>query len=181
LICRSQELELAPIRVNLDYASVRHPTCAAWLRAAQQKYGPQRIQVTTVTPRRRLAELWGVELPAWVTDEFRYGAKSLIRLELVNPNQYTCQEVRVQVLTPGTGSDPTAVSDLEALSQTGHVESARRILAGLWKPLPVDIANVLPGTRLGAKDPRGAHRVTTSCAPMAPTLHDAKNAGHSQS
>jgi len=48
---------------------VRHPTCAAWLEAARQKYGPQRIQVTTVTPRRRLAELWGVELPTWVTDE----------------------------------------------------------------------------------------------------------------
>jgi len=48
---------------------VRHPTCAAWLETARQKYGPQRIQVTTVTPRRRLAELWGVEIPAWVTDE----------------------------------------------------------------------------------------------------------------
>ena len=48
---------------------VRHPTCAAWLQAAQGKYGPQRIQVTTVTPRRRLAELWGVEIPAWVTNE----------------------------------------------------------------------------------------------------------------
>jgi len=48
---------------------VRHPTCAAWLETARQKYGPQRIQVTSVTPRRRLAELWGVELPAWVTDE----------------------------------------------------------------------------------------------------------------
>jgi hypothetical protein len=48
---------------------VRHPTCAAWLETARQKYGPQRIQVTTVTPRRRLAELWGVEVPAWVTDE----------------------------------------------------------------------------------------------------------------
>jgi hypothetical protein len=48
---------------------VRHPTCAAWLRAAQQKHGPERIQVTTVTPRRRLAELWSIELPAWVTDE----------------------------------------------------------------------------------------------------------------
>jgi hypothetical protein len=36
---------------------VRHPTSAAWLRAAQRKYGPQRIQVTTVTPRRWVAEL----------------------------------------------------------------------------------------------------------------------------
>jgi hypothetical protein len=36
---------------------VRHPTCAAWLETARQKYGPQRIQVTTVTSRRRLAEL----------------------------------------------------------------------------------------------------------------------------
>jgi len=37
---------------------VRHPTCAAWLRAAQDKYGPERIQVREVTCRGRLAELW---------------------------------------------------------------------------------------------------------------------------
>jgi hypothetical protein len=47
---------------------VRHPTCAAWLETGRQKYGPQRVKVTAVTPRRRLAELWGVELPAWVTE-----------------------------------------------------------------------------------------------------------------
>lgn len=48
---------------------VRHPTCAAWLRAAQDKYGPQRIQVVEITHRGRLAGLWGVEIPDWVTDE----------------------------------------------------------------------------------------------------------------
>jgi len=48
---------------------VRHPTCAAWLRAAQDKYGPERIQVQEVTGRERLAELEGVEVPAWAGDE----------------------------------------------------------------------------------------------------------------
>jgi len=48
---------------------IRHSTCAAWLRAAQDKYGPERIQVQEVTCRGRLAELWGVEVPAWVSDE----------------------------------------------------------------------------------------------------------------
>jgi hypothetical protein len=153
-------------------------TVRSLLESARQKYGPERIQVTTVTPRRRLAELWGVELPAWVTDGFRYGVKSLIRLELANPNQYPCQEVRVQVLPPATGADPIAVNDLEALSQTGHVKSARRILAGSWKPLPVDLANVLPDTRLGTKNPRDTHLVATSCAPTVPALHDTQDVGN---
>jgi len=48
---------------------VRHPTCAVWLRAAQDRYGPQRIHVHKVTCRTRLAEWWGVESPAWATDE----------------------------------------------------------------------------------------------------------------
>ncbi|HUS70961.1 MAG TPA: hypothetical protein VM075_09345, partial [Anaerolineae bacterium] len=48
---------------------VRHSTCAAWLRAAQEKYGPERVRVQEVTCRGRLAELWDVEIPAWVTDE----------------------------------------------------------------------------------------------------------------
>jgi hypothetical protein len=48
---------------------VRHPTCAAWLRAAQDKYGPERIQVHEITGRERLAELEGVEVPAWASDE----------------------------------------------------------------------------------------------------------------
>jgi hypothetical protein len=48
---------------------VRHPTCTAWLQAAQEKYGPERIQITTISHRGRLAELWGVEVPEWVTDE----------------------------------------------------------------------------------------------------------------
>jgi hypothetical protein len=89
---------------------VRHPTCAAWLRAVQQKYGPERIQATTVTPRRRLAELWGIEVPAWVTDEFRYGVKSLLQLESANPNQYACQEVVLKCypLPPGQTQPPWA-------------------------------------------------------------------------
>jgi len=48
---------------------VRHPTCAAWLQTAQEKYGPERIEVVTISHRSRLAELWGVEIPDWVTDE----------------------------------------------------------------------------------------------------------------
>jgi len=48
---------------------VRRPTCAAWSQAAQQKYGPERIQITTTSHRSRPAELWGVEVPDWVTDE----------------------------------------------------------------------------------------------------------------
>jgi len=47
----------------------RNPTCAAWLQAAQEKYGPESIQVETISWRGRLAELWGVEVPAWVTNE----------------------------------------------------------------------------------------------------------------
>jgi hypothetical protein len=37
---------------------VRHPTCAAWLETARQKYGPQRVQVTAVTP-------WMVNNTTW--------------------------------------------------------------------------------------------------------------------
>lgn len=48
---------------------VRHPTCAAWLQAAREKYGSERIHTVTITPRSQLAEMWSVELPAWVTDE----------------------------------------------------------------------------------------------------------------
>jgi len=62
-----------------------------------------------------------------LADEFRYGVKSLIRLELVNPNQYACQEVHVEVLYPNVEAVPTVVGDrsaersrrsLDALSQT---------------------------------------------------------------
>jgi hypothetical protein len=89
---------------------VRHPTCAAWLETARQKYGPQGIQVTAVPARRRLAELWGVEVSAWVTDEFRYDVKLLIQLELVNPNQYACQEVvsKCYPLAPAQTQPPWA-------------------------------------------------------------------------
>ena len=48
---------------------VRHPTCAAWLQTAQEKYGPERVAVEPISHRGRLAELWGVEIPDWVTDE----------------------------------------------------------------------------------------------------------------
>jgi len=52
-----------------------------------------------------------------------------IQLELVNPNQYACQQVCVQVLTPGTGADTATVGDLEALSQT-EVQIEARIRRG---------------------------------------------------
>ena len=48
---------------------VRHQTCAAWLQAAQEKYSPERVEVVAISHRGRLAELWGVEIPDWVTDQ----------------------------------------------------------------------------------------------------------------
>lgn len=47
---------------------VRHRACAAWLREAAAKYGPVQIQVREITYRRRLSELWGVQLPSWLSD-----------------------------------------------------------------------------------------------------------------
>jgi hypothetical protein len=41
----------------------------------------------TITPKPLTVRL--------LADEFRYSVKSLIRLELVNPNNYACQELRV--------------------------------------------------------------------------------------
>ncbi|MGA9348015.1 MAG: hypothetical protein WBW48_04330 [Anaerolineae bacterium] len=52
-----------------------------------------------------------------LADEFRYGVKSLIRLELVNPNQYVCQEVRIEVLNSNVEAAPTMMGDLDPLSQ----------------------------------------------------------------
>ena len=40
------------------------------------------------------------------------------------------------------------------------------------------LVNVLPATRLGAKDPCGAHPVTTSCAPTVLALHDTQDVGN---
>jgi len=57
---------------------VRDRACAAWLRAAQERYGPERIEVTEISCRGRLAELWGVAVPAWVTEE------AIARSELLN-------------------------------------------------------------------------------------------------
>lgn len=48
---------------------VHHATCTAWLQAAQEKYGPERIRVEAITPRNQLTKLWGLEVPIWVTDE----------------------------------------------------------------------------------------------------------------
>ena len=64
----------------------------------------------TVTPKPLTIRL--------LADEFRYGVKSLIRLELVNPNQYACQQVRVEVLNPNVEAAPVIVGDLDALGQT---------------------------------------------------------------
>jgi hypothetical protein len=64
----------------------------------------------TVTPKPLTVRL--------LADEFRYGVKSFIRLELVNPNQYACQKVRVEVLNPNVEAAPVVVGDLDALSQT---------------------------------------------------------------
>lgn len=48
---------------------VRHRACAVWLQEAREKYGQERIQIETISYRSRLAELWGVEVPTWATDE----------------------------------------------------------------------------------------------------------------
>jgi hypothetical protein len=48
---------------------VRHPTCATWLQTAQEKYGSERVKVVTISHRGQLADLWGVGIPDWVTDE----------------------------------------------------------------------------------------------------------------
>lgn len=42
--------------------------CAAWLRRMAEQRGEQHFTFVDVTPGSRLAEKWGVEIPAWVTD-----------------------------------------------------------------------------------------------------------------
>jgi hypothetical protein len=48
---------------------VRHRACAAWLQRAASKYGPERIAVQEITRRGRLSDLWGVAVPAWVSEQ----------------------------------------------------------------------------------------------------------------
>ncbi len=52
-----------------------------------------------------------------LADEFRYGVKSLLRLELVNPNRYGCQDVHVEVLNANVEATPVLLGGLDALSQ----------------------------------------------------------------
>jgi len=47
-------------------------------------------------------------------DEFRYGAKSMIRLELVNVNPYPCVHVRVEVLDSNVECEPAELDELAA-------------------------------------------------------------------
>ena len=48
---------------------VRHRACAAWLQRAATKYGPERVAVQEITRRGRLSDLWGVAVPAWVSEQ----------------------------------------------------------------------------------------------------------------
>jgi hypothetical protein len=48
---------------------VRHRACAAWFRRVAARYGSGHITVQEITRRARLAELWGVTLPDWVSEQ----------------------------------------------------------------------------------------------------------------
>jgi len=63
----------------------------------------------TITPKPLTVRL--------LADEFRYSVKSLIRLELVNPNNYACQELRVEVLNANVEAALFEIGDLDPLGQ----------------------------------------------------------------
>ena len=48
---------------------VRHRACAAWLKRVAARYGPDHVTVREITRRARLAELWGITLPDWVSEQ----------------------------------------------------------------------------------------------------------------
>jgi hypothetical protein len=101
------------------------------------------VPVAVFTPVRIEPKPLTVRLLA---DEFRYGVKSLIRLELVNPNQHPCQEVHVEVLNPNVEAAPTTVGDLDMLSQIEvQVEARIRRIAGEMESLQVRVDYQLLG------------------------------------
>ena len=103
-----------------------------------------------------------------LADEFRYGVKSLIRLELVNPNQYACQEVHVEVLNPNVEAAPALVGDLASLSQTEvQIEARIRRTAGEMENLQVRVDYQFLGQSRSLTEelPVNMKRITTTtCA-----------------
>jgi hypothetical protein len=74
-----------------------------------------------------------VEAPKALTvrlleDDFRYGTKATIHLELVNVNPYPCLDLRVEVLDENVDCEP---SELEALG--GHEDIELNIPARIWR------------------------------------------------
>ncbi len=74
-----------------------------------------------------------VEAPRALTvrlleDEFRYGAKATIHLELVNVNPYPCLDLRVEVLDENVDCEPV---ELEALG--GHEDIELNVPARIWR------------------------------------------------
>jgi hypothetical protein len=74
-----------------------------------------------------------VEVPKALTvrlleDEFRYGAKATIHLELVNVNPYPSLDLRVEVLDENVDCEPV---ELEALG--GHKDIELNIPARIWR------------------------------------------------
>ncbi len=58
-----QEDELLTVSIARDAV-----VCEAWLRRMAKQRGEKHFAFVDVTPRSRLAERWGVEIPAWVSD-----------------------------------------------------------------------------------------------------------------
>lgn len=58
-----QEDELLTVTIERDAR-----VCEAWLRRMAEQRGKNQFEFVEVTPRSRLAERWGVDIPAWVTD-----------------------------------------------------------------------------------------------------------------
>ncbi|MBS1251245.1 MAG: hypothetical protein MAG451_00276 [Anaerolineales bacterium] len=74
-----------------------------------------------------------VEAPKLLTarlleDEFRYGAKATIHLELVNVNSYPCLDLRIEVLDENVDYEP---AKLEALG--GHEDIELNIPVRIWR------------------------------------------------
>jgi hypothetical protein len=49
--------------------AVSNASVGAWLRRLQERYGPDRVSIEELTRRRRLSELWNIQVPDWVTED----------------------------------------------------------------------------------------------------------------
>jgi hypothetical protein len=101
----------------------------------------RRLQRKFAPVQSRVAEAWAtlnLEAPAaqqagdapkpltvrLLADEFRYRVKSLIRLELVNPNLHACEDVRATITNDNVKAETGTLDELAALSQTElHIEA----------------------------------------------------------